>query len=126
MIAEIELAERLQAGTLDPESFTHRDHLRVAWALLGPMNLPFGEAYGRMRSGLIAVAGDAYSETLTLAWMALVHEELARTGERRDFDRFLSAAGERLGRDALASRYGPAGLSSPAAKAGLVLPGACP
>lgn len=126
-MTELELAEALGAGTLDPAAFTHADHLRVAWALLGPLGLGFADAYARLRRGLISIAERAgqpakYSETLTLAWLALIHEELERTGERADFAAFRLAAGERLTRATLVDRYGADSLRHPAARTGLILP----
>ena len=119
------LLEAFDAGRISPADFDHRDHVRLAWRMLGPGGLTFFEAYGRYRRGLIrltqaAGAPEKYSETQTLGWLALIHESIARTGEAQDFPTFERLAG--LGRDSLARRYADGALSAPEARTGLLLP----
>ncbi len=121
------LLTAFEAGTLNPQTFDHRAHLEVAWTLLGPQGAGFACSYRRLRAGLMelcAVAGkpDRYHETRTLGWLALVHEAMTRH-PAPDFDGFARAAGPAIDRSALDRRYG-ALLSHPAARSGLVLPGA--
>ncbi|MBC6982380.1 hypothetical protein [Caulobacter sp. 17J80-11] len=126
--ADRALVAAFECGELDPAGFSHADHVRVAWALLGPMGRPFHEAYLAMRAGLQALVARAgrperYNETVTLAFLALVHEELARTVAPADtFEAFYAGAEGRLDRGALAALYPDGALSSGAARAGLVLP----
>lgn len=119
------LQEAFEAGWISPADFTHRDHVSVAWHMLGPGGLTFFEAYDRYRRGLIrltqaAGAPEKYSETQTLGWLALIHESIVRTGEAHDFATFERLAG--LDRGSLARRYADGALSAPEARTGLLLP----
>jgi hypothetical protein len=70
-----------EAGTLPPAGFKHPEHVRAAWLMLrryGP-----AEALARYPAALrllAAVAGkpDLYHETVTWAWLLLIHERMAR------------------------------------------------
>src|SRR5687767_4871033 len=60
---------------LDPASFHHRDHLRLAWLLLGRHRRE--EAERRLLEGLRALAEQAgkaerFNAGLTLAWVDLI------------------------------------------------------
>lgn len=125
MRAEQALLQAFEAGRIDPQGFSHRDHVRVGWAMLGPAGLPFHEAYARYRRGLVALtaaagAPEKYSETRTLGWLALIHEALEATGEGGDFAVFERRAPLHGG--SLAERYASGGLQDDAARRGLVLP----
>lgn len=122
---EATVLEAFDSGRISPADFDHRDHVRVAWCMLGPGGLTFFEAYDRYRRGLIrltqaAGASDKYSETQTLGWLALIHEAIVRTGEAKDFATFERLAG--LDRHSLARRYAEGALSAPVARTGLLLP----
>jgi hypothetical protein len=76
-----------------PESFHHRDHLAVAHAMLGLM--PLADAGPLYARGLKAIAGragrpQAFHETLTVAYLALIAERIAE-GPGADFAGFLKA-----------------------------------
>jgi len=125
MPTEQALLRRFQRGDIDAATFGHRDHVRTAWAMLGPQNMAFHQAYAAYRSGLARLTRAAgvpekFSETQTLGWLALVHEAVARTGEASDFAAFEAAAG--LHRHSLADRYSVARLNGAAARTGLILP----
>lgn len=125
MLPEQVLLEAFETGGVDPSAFSHRDHVRVGWAMLGPGGLPFHQAYARYRQGLLrltAAAGvpDKYSETQTLGWLALIHQGLEATGEGTDFAAYEARAG--LHGRSLVERYPPGRLASAAARRGLVLP----
>lgn len=126
-MTEGELVAAFSRDELDPASFSHRDHVRLAWALLGPGGQGFAEAYAKLGQGLRALAARAgraerYSETQTLGWLSLVFEAIEATGERRDFEAFEKAAGQALSPSALFDLYGVERLSEPAARRGLLLP----
>ena len=127
---EAELLAALEEGRLDPAHFGHEDHVRVAWTLLGPQAQPFAVAYLRLRAGLSALAARAgraerYSETITLAFLALVHQALSeQAAAGRSFEAFKRAAPELLDPARALSIYPVGVLRSPAARAGLILPGA--
>jgi hypothetical protein len=79
--------------TLSPAAFPHREHLRVAWLYLRA--LPFAAAAPRFAESLRRFA-DAhgasakYHETITWAYLVLVHERMQRDalGDAGDFDAF--------------------------------------
>ncbi|MEH6664172.1 MAG: hypothetical protein V7678_04925 [Brevundimonas sp.] len=125
MPAERALLRQFLQGGLDAARFGHRDHVRVAWAMLGPDGMAFHEAYAAYRAGLVRLTGAAgvpekFSESQTLDWLALVHESLAATGEASDFIAFEAKAG--LHRRSLADRYPPGRLAAADARTGLILP----
>ena len=74
----------LEAGAVDPGAFTHPEHVRFAYGMLE--RYPFGEAVTRLSRGLKLLAANAgrpevYHETITVAFLALINERRARTGE---------------------------------------------
>ena len=80
-----ELIESFEKLTLDPTTFRHAEHVRLAWAYLARFDLFDG--LGRYRSGLKALAAHhgaprKYHETVTCGMMVLVHERvLTRPGD---------------------------------------------
>jgi hypothetical protein len=126
-VNERALLEAFEAGTVEPQTFGHRDHLRVAWALLAQERVGFAEAYRRLREGLIDICAragkpDRYSETQTLGWLALVHAAIATAPQAEVFEAVEAAAGGALGRDGLSRLYPPGVLGSAASRTGLILP----
>lgn len=72
-----------EGGTLSEENFHHRDHIRLAWLML--REAPLGEALARFTAGLRRFAarhGKAglYHETITWAYVFLIHERMRRGG----------------------------------------------
>jgi hypothetical protein len=122
---EAALVAAFETCTLPPGQFHHREHLLVAWAYL--REAPFLDAAVRFVGALRRYAGSLgasakYHETLTLAFLALVHERL--DGAPGSFSSFLEQHPELLDGKALlrASGYDEARLDSDAARRGLVLP----
>lgn len=116
----------LETGRIDPETFSHRRHVEAAWLLLARERAPFHEAYARIRAGLVALTfrvgkPERYHETLTLGFLALVHERLGQGAPRDDFDAFCAAAPDLLDASAVRDRFGPM-IADTVARAGLVLP----
>jgi hypothetical protein len=75
------LLEAFEGGTLPPSQFHHRDHVHVAWVLLG--TAPLLEAIGRYSTGLKSFAARAgqpglYHETITWAYLLLIQERRAK------------------------------------------------
>jgi hypothetical protein len=78
------------------EEFHHRDHIKVAYLYL--RRHPLEEAIGKVRAGLqaLAVAWGApiddlekgYHETMTQAWVRLVHLTLSNGGGAENADAF--------------------------------------
>ena len=79
-----ELVACFESGKLPPRGFHHREHVRVAWWYL--RREPIGEALQRFRAGLRRFAEaqgspGLYHETITTAYVLLIHERL-ESGER--------------------------------------------
>jgi hypothetical protein len=113
------LVRSFEEGSLDVESFHHRQHLTVAAWLLETS--PYEVALARMRHGLHALLArsgkDAYHETVTVFWMRALAHRLAACGAS-------TSAGARLGEivawaettQPLRAHYSPARLALPEAK----------
>lgn len=70
---------RFESGAIAPVAFKHADHIRVAWHYLQEM--PLVEALPRYGRGLLALATragrpDRYHETITWAFMFVIHERI--------------------------------------------------
>ncbi len=83
--------EAFEAGTLVPEAFHHRDHVRAAWLLL--RRAAPAEAMARFTKALREFAGRVgkpglYHETVTWAYLVLIHERMARGPAGEAFDAF--------------------------------------
>jgi hypothetical protein len=115
---------QFEDGNLDPACFDHRAHLRVAVLYL--RSRPFLEACIAMRDGLqrfaarIGKAG-LYHETITIAFMSVVNEELAALPET-GWEALIAQRPELCDKQLLARRYGDARLKSDLARCHFVLP----
>jgi hypothetical protein len=74
----------LETGALDPALFPHPEHVRLGYEMLG--RYPFGETVTRFSRGLRLIAAkggrpEAYHETITVAFLALIGE---RRAQRKD------------------------------------------
>lgn len=123
------LLEALENGELaagGASGFGHREHLAVAWELVGRERL--GHAIERMAAALRRVvtvlgAPEKYNETLTWTWMVVVAERRAEAPEDEDFAGFLARNGDLLDpRATLATYYAPAELDGAVARSRFVLP----
>jgi hypothetical protein len=77
-----EWIERLECATL-PREFHHADHIRLAYAYLS--EFPLLEAIARFTSALKRYAAsrgksELYHETVSFAYLFLIHERMARAG----------------------------------------------
>lgn len=113
--------------TLPDDAFRHADHVRLAWIYLSRM--PLLDAIRVYRDGLrrFAAANGAperYHETVTWAFIILIHERMFR-GPTPSWPEFAAANADLLRwRDgALFARYGPGILESDVAREIFVLPG---
>ena len=94
-----EFVEALEACTLPSELFDHREHVRLAWLYLREQ--PLLEALPRFISSLKRYAGSLgasgkYHETITYAFMFLIHERMQRN-QAKTFDDFADANSDLLG-----------------------------
>lgn len=123
-----ELVRAFESCTLSPDAFTHREHVRLAWAYLREHSLfvslrLFAEGLKRYTASL--GKSDRYHETITCAYLFLIHERMQR-GNARDFDAFAAANEDLFARTPpiLARYYREETLQSPLARATFVMPDA--
>ena len=115
-----------EACTLPESCFRHRDHIRLAWLYLREQ--PLAEALMRFSDGLkryAASLGKAglYHETITVAYLALVNERMARQNRPGEWAEFADANPDLFSHPAaLKSYYRDATLQSDLAKTVFVLP----
>ena len=116
--------ERFLHGEVDPACFPHREHVRMAFAIL--RRYDFVESalhYSRALRELTARAGrpEAFHQTVTIAFLALIAERL-ESGKYEDFEAFACANPDVLGKSALRNWYTAARLDSQLARRTFVLP----
>jgi hypothetical protein len=122
-----EVVACFEAGRVPPEGFHQREHVLVAWRYLRTEPLP--AAIDRFRAGLRRFAlaqgkPGLYHETLTLAYLLLIHERMARGPEDEAFSAFL-ARNPDLGvakPSALEAYYRPETLASDLARRVFLMP----
>lgn len=118
-----ELVERFEACTLAASEFSHRNHVRLAWIYLN--EAPLLDALRRFATNLerYATSLDAsakYHETITCAYLFLIHERMQQ--ERgRTFDEFAVRWPE-LFENVLERYYSAGALASDVARKGFVMP----
>ncbi len=124
---------RFEAAALPPEQWRHRDHVRVAYLYL--RQHPLDVAIVKMRRGLhtlnaahkVPDAPDrGYHETMTVAWMRLVHCALCEFGPAESADAFLDQHTQLLSKRALLLFYSRDLIMSPQAKAAFIGPDLAP
>ena len=113
----------LESCTLPSEAFDHRAHVRLAWLYLSEE--PLLEALSRFVASLKRYAGSLgasgkYHETITYAFIFLIHERMAEH-RAATFDEFAAANPDLFG-PILEKYYEPETLASPLAKSVFVLP----
>ena len=126
-IDDLELIVRFESLAIVGADFRHREHVRLAYAMLDGAD--FGEAAVRYRRALhrFAIAAGVpsnYHETLTWAYLGLVHERM-RERPSTDSRDFLGRNADLLDHTdgALARVYDVAAITaSPLARSVFVLP----
>ena len=122
-----------EAQTFPLEKWHHREHIRIAYLYL--VRLPMDEAIQRVRSGIQALNAahkvpDAldrgYHETMTQAWMRLVHCTLNEFGPAENADAFVDKHTQLLAKRALLFFYSRDRIMSAEAKRGFVEPDLAP
>lgn len=113
---------RFEAGEIDPAGFRHRDHIRLGFEML--RRYPFTEAAHRFAGGLKSMTArigrpEAYHETITVAFLALIAE---RMDGHDGFAGFIAANPDLLDKTVLHAWYPADRLSSPLARRTFVLP----
>lgn len=123
---DVDLLRAFETGTLDPATFDHRAHVRVAYLYLRRRS--FDETVAQLRQGLQALARaggkpESYHETVTVAFTAMIQERIERPPHAEDFDDFVARNPDLTRRDLLEPIY-RAKLSDPLARRVFVLPDA--
>jgi hypothetical protein len=107
--------------------FHHADHVRVAWLYLGRMPLLAAAERFTTRLRLFAEAQgkpDRYHETITIAYLLLIHDRIVARGRGRMWREFAEANPDLLAwRPSILDRYySPATLDSATARHTFVWP----
>jgi hypothetical protein len=111
-------------GRIDPANFRHREHLRLAFEMLGRHS--FGETLDRFSGGLKLLAikagrPEVYHETRTVAFLALIAERRAST-PGLDWPDFMAANADLADKRCLEFWYDASQLESEIARRIFVLP----
>lgn len=124
-----EFLARFEAGTIPMAQWNHCAHLRVAYLYV--IQYSFEEALVRMRDGIRRFnAGhdvpdrldSGYHETITQAWLRLVHVMAQRSGPFDTADAFLDANSYLCNKRLLRLFYSRERIMSAEAKAGFIEP----
>ncbi len=95
-LSDDEFLLSFEAQSLPREQWTHRAHVKVAYLYL--TRLSFDDALMRVRSGVQAFNSakgivdsptGGYHETMTCAWLHLVHTTLCQSGKATSAEAFL-------------------------------------
>lgn len=118
----------LEAGETDLAAFPHLEHVRLGFEML--RRYPFAEAAMRFGNGLRRLTNKAgkpeiYSETITIAFLALIGERKARS-ESNEWSEFIAANGDLADKNILKRWYTGEELKSEVARRTFVLPRAKP
>ena len=89
-----EFIEQFETCTLPKECFHHRDHIRLTWLYLHRHSVI--EALTMVSEGIKKFASshgkaDRYHETITWAYVFLIHERIARAGREQTWEEFAGA-----------------------------------
>ena len=109
-------------GYVDGANFHHSDHVRVAFEMVRRHDfLEAAQTYARGLRAIAARAGnpDAYHETITIAFLALIAE---RAEGFDSYDAFAAANPDVLDKSVLTRWYAPERLASAAARRTFLLP----
>jgi hypothetical protein len=93
-MTEQDLIAQFESGSLPPDSFHHADHVRLAFAYL--RQYPVLEALEKFSAALRQFAKhhskpNLYHQTITWAYLFLIHERLARAGHTQTWEEFSQA-----------------------------------
>ena len=124
-----EFVEAFETCAIARSDFRHADHVRLAWIYLH--EFPLIDAIQRFSASLRRFASHhgvpgLYHETITWAYLLLIHERLERGGRAQDWPSFREANEDLFARkpSILERYYAPATLRSETARRTFVLPDA--
>jgi len=118
------LLATFEARAMDNRTFSHREHMMVAWEMLCQHD--FTDAVSRYGTGIRALAAAAgapekYNAKITVAFLTLVAERI-HAESHDSFDAFAAANADLMRKEAVTRLYSDARLNSPMARAGFMLP----
>jgi hypothetical protein len=126
---ERDFVAAVESCTLAGSDFRHADHVRLAWIYL--RDYPLLDAIARFTAVLRHFAAHhgvpgKYHETITWAYLLLIHERMQRNPRPAEWERFRSANPDLFARSPsiLERYYAPQTLASDAARRSFVLPDA--
>jgi hypothetical protein len=128
-LTDEDLIRHLDACTLHPSQFPHREHVRLGWLYL--QRRPLTEAVAAFSAGLKAFATalgkpDRYHETITWAYLLIIQDRMARqsSAAERSWEAFAADNADLIasGRQVLERYYRPETLDSPLARARFIWP----
>ncbi|MGI9400604.1 MAG: hypothetical protein ACR2O0_05070 [Rhizobiaceae bacterium] len=117
-VRQSDLTDAFEAHRIDNSTFRHKQHLQVAFELLGKYD--FVEATSIYAQGIRTIATKAgapqkFNTTVTFAFMSLIAERLKEfTGD--DFEAFLEGNSDLMSKDILENWYAPEQLFSDTAR----------
>jgi hypothetical protein len=120
-----EFVSAFEDCTLSPDRFTHRDHVRLAWLYLKedpPLAALTRFATNLKRYATSLGAAGKYHETITWAFIFLVHERMQHT-QAETFEAFTAGNEDLLAcKPTLERYYRPETLGSELARRAFVMP----
>ena len=124
-MTDAEFLSALQSCTLPQSEFGHLGHVRAAYLFLREAD--FAAALGRMRSAIRNYSAhlgkpDRYHETITVAYVALIHQCLEERGDGGGWQEFARRVPELLQADLLLKFYPRSLLESDLARKVFLLP----
>jgi len=129
-LSDHELMEQFERATLPLDCFHHREHVRVAYLYLtrGPL-LEALQAFSIALRRFATTHGKSklYHETITWAYMFLIHERMSRTGRTQGWEDFARDNSDLLiWKNGVLSRlYREETLASDLARERFILPDKC-
>lgn len=120
-----EFVQAFLTGSLPPQHFHHRDHLRLTWVLVRLTGTE--EAMKRITSGIRYFANahgqaEKYHETMTRFWVHIVGHAVAARPDITSFEDFLAAFPMLLDKDLPYRHWRRETMASPDARAEWVDP----
>ena len=121
-----EFLRALENCTLPESEFGHRAHVRAAYLYLKKSD--FAEALDRIRKSIRAYAAhqgkpDRYHETITVAYLALIHQCIFERGDAGSWATFAQSNPELFNPNLLGKFYDREVLDSKMARRIFLLPG---
>jgi hypothetical protein len=128
MTTDNDLIAAIDSKSFPLEAFTHAQHVRLAWACLRTMPLlPAMIEFRRLLRAYATHHGkpNLYHETITLAYLLLVYERIARTPHLKEWAAFSTEHADLLSfrNGPFFQLYSPDVLHNPAARVHFMLPG---